>query len=86
MITQRLIMQPEVEMNFYSQRDLQRGLGTGLSDLDTGLRLRYEVSRKCGPYIGFAYTRNFGDTATLAHQAGESVSEPTFVFGLRLRY
>ncbi len=86
LITQRLIAQPNLEMNFYSKRDPQRGLGTGLSDLDTGVRLRYEISRKFAPYIGFAYTRKFGDTATLSSQAGEPVADPTFVFGFRLWY
>lgn len=86
LITQRLIAQPELEMNFYSKRDLQRLIGTGLSDLDTGLRLRYEISRKFAPYIGFAYTRKFGDTATLSRQAGETVSAPRLIFGLRFWY
>jgi copper resistance protein B len=85
LITQRLIAQPELEMNFYSESDPQRRLGSGLSDLDTGLRLRYEIGRKFGPYVGFAYARKFGHTATLSRQAGETaVSVPGFVFGLRL--
>jgi copper resistance protein B len=83
-LTQRLVAQSELEMNFYSRSDPQRGLGTGLSDLDTGLRLRYEIVRKFAPYVGFAYTRKFGDTATLSRQIGESAAEPAFVFGLRL--
>jgi copper resistance protein B len=86
LITQRLIAQPNLELNFYGKRDPQRGLGTGLSDLDTGIRLRYEISRKFAPYIGFAYTRKHGGTATLSRQAGEPVADPTFVFGLRVWY
>lgn len=86
LITQRLIAQPELEVNLYSKRDLQRSLGTGLSDLDTGLRLRYEISRKFAPYVGFAYTREFGNTATLMRDAGEAVEAPRIVFGLRLWY
>jgi copper resistance protein B len=86
LITQRLIVQPEVEMDFYTRSDPQRLLGTGLSDLDTGLRLRYEISRKFAPYVGFAYTRDFGGTATLSRAAGESTADPRFVFGLRVWY
>ena len=85
-ITQRLIAQPQLEMNFYSSPDPARGLGTGLTDLDTGLRLRYEFSRKLAPYIGFAYTNQFGATADYSRQAGESVSNPRFIFGLRVWY
>jgi uncharacterized protein involved in copper resistance len=48
LITQRPILQPQFELNFYSKSDPSRGTGSGLSELDTGLRLRYEISRKLG--------------------------------------
>jgi copper resistance protein B len=83
LITQRLVAQPEVEMNFYSHADPARGIGSGLSDLDAGLRLRYEFSRKFAPYIGLTYSAKLGDTASIAHQAGTASSELRFVFGLR---
>jgi copper resistance protein B len=86
LLTQRLIAQPELEMNFYSKQDPARGIGTGLSDLDTGIRLRYEFSRKLAPYVGFASDVKFGGTATFARQSGESVATPSFVFGIRVWY
>jgi copper resistance protein B len=86
LLTQRLIAQPELEMNFYSKQDPAREIGTGLSDIDTGIRLRYEFSRKFAPYVGFAYDRTFGSTATFARQANESVANPRFVFGVRVWY
>ena len=49
LITNRLILQPEAELNFYTKSDRGRGAGSGLSDIDAGLRLRYEVSRKLAP-------------------------------------
>jgi copper resistance protein B len=86
LLTQRLVAQPELEMNFYSKQDPERGIGTGLSDIDTGIRLRYEFSRKFAPYVGFAYDGMFGSTATFARQAAESVANPRFVFGVRVWY
>jgi copper resistance protein B len=86
LFTQRLIAEPEVEMNFYSQDDSARGTGSGLSEIDTGIRLRYESSRKSAPYIGFAYDGTYGDTAAFARQDGESTSDPRFVFGIRSWY
>lgn len=85
-LTNRLIAQPEVEMNFYTKEDQSRAVGTGFSELDGGLRIRYEISRKFAPYIGFAYTGHFGETATLTRQAGDIVSDPRFVFGVRVWY
>ncbi|MBF6560743.1 MAG: copper resistance protein B [Candidatus Binataceae bacterium] len=86
LITQRLILQPQIEMNFYSKSDPSRSIGSGLSDLDTGLRLRYEISRKFAPYIGFAYTQTFGETATFTRDNGGIVHDPRFIFGVRLWY
>jgi copper resistance protein B len=85
-LTQRLIAQPELEMNFYSRSDPARLLGTGLTDLDTGIRVRYEIHRKFAPYAGFAYTRDFGETARLVRQSGAFAAAPRFIFGLRLWY
>ena len=38
--TQKLSLTPYVEANFYSKDDPDRDIGSGLSDLDLGLRLR----------------------------------------------
>ena len=84
LITQRLILQPQVELNFYTKDDPPRGIGSGLSDLDGGLRLRYELSRKFAPYVGFTYSGKFGNTAKLAKMQGDSVSAPRLVFGIRI--
>jgi copper resistance protein B len=86
LITQRLILQPEIEMNFYSKRDPSRAIGSGLSDLDTGLRLRYEISLKFAPYIGVAYDGKFGETADFTPAEGGTVNYARFVFGIRLWY
>ena len=83
LITQRLILQPQAEANFYSKADAARRVGTGLAELDAGLRLRYEFDRKFAPYIGVAYEGRFGETATFARNAGESTGGARFLFGIR---
>ena len=86
LITNRLILQPEIEMNFYSKRDPSRGIGSGLSEIDTGLRLRYEISRKFAPYIGVAYNGKFEETADFTRAQGGIVNDVRFIFGIRLWY
>jgi copper resistance protein B len=86
LITQRLIAEPEFELNFYSRQQASRGVGSGLSDLDSGLRIRYEISRKFAPYIGVAYTGTFGEAAKFTRAEGGIVNDPRFVFGLRVWY
>jgi copper resistance protein B len=86
LLTQRLIVQPETEVNFYSKDDPARGIGSGFSDMDAGLRLRYEITRKFAPYVGYSYSGKYGSTATYAHQSKEASSDSRFVFGLRVWY
>jgi copper resistance protein B len=84
LLTQQLILQPQVEFNIYSKGDPARLVGAGFSDIDTGLRLRYEFSRKFAPYIGVVYEEKFGQTANFARRAGESTGDVRFVAGLRV--
>jgi len=86
LITNRLVAQPQFELNLYSQSNPSRGIGSGVSELDTGLRIRYEFSRKFAPYIGFAYTGNYGQTAAFTRQEGGNPEDPRFIFGVRLWY
>ena len=83
LLTNRLILQPQAELNFYTKSDPQRGLGSGLSDLDAGLRLRYEFSRKLAPYIGVTYLGYFGQAQNYARAQGGIVNDVRFTFGLR---
>jgi copper resistance protein B len=83
LLTQRLILQAEIELNFYSKTDSERGTGSGLSDIDTGLRLRYEITRKLAPYVGVAYQGFYGQSASFARKDGESTSDVRFVLGVR---
>jgi copper resistance protein B len=83
LITQRLILQPEIEVNFYSKSDTARGTGSGLSDIDTGLRLRYEITRKIAPYVGVAYAGRFYQAADFGRRERQSPNDLRFVFGVR---
>jgi copper resistance protein B len=60
LITQRLIVQPEVETNFYGKADAARDATSGLSDMELGLRVRYEIRRELAPYVGVAWRRDLG--------------------------
>ncbi len=58
-------------------------LGSGLSDIDMGLRLRYELSRKLAPYMGVAYQRTFAGTSGFTREDGGHVNDLRFLVGLR---
>jgi copper resistance protein B len=84
LITQRLVLRPEAEMNVYSADDPERLIGTGLSDIELGLRLRYEIRREVAPYLGVSWSRRFGDSADLARAAGDDPDDISWVAGIRL--
>ena len=83
LLTQKLILQPRIEADWYGKRDARRGLGSGLSEVKTGLRLRYEIRREFAPYLGVEWARKFGDTKDFAQASGQESSEAKFVAGLR---
>lgn len=58
-------------------------MGGGLSDVDIGLRLRYDISRKFAPYVGVAYQLWFGGTSSLRREEGSKVDDVRFLVGLR---
>jgi copper resistance protein B len=84
LLTQQLILQPQIELNLYSKADPARLVGSGFSDIDTGLRLRYEFSRNFAPYLGVVYEGKFGQSASYARRSGESTGDFRLAFGLRL--
>lgn len=83
LFTQKLILTPEVEINAYSEDDPALRIGSGLSDIELGLRLRYEVRREFAPYIGINWEKKFGSTANYARDDGLETSDLQLVVGLR---
>ncbi len=83
LLTNRLILQPLVEISIFGKNDPARGIGSGLSSVEAGLRLRYEFTRKFAPYIGVVRERAFGNTADLRRDEGEDIDDTRVVFGLR---
>ncbi|MEE4659386.1 MAG: copper resistance protein B [Halieaceae bacterium] len=83
LLTQRLVLQPRLEANFAAQDIPEVGVGSGLSDLDIGLRLRYEVVREFAPYLGIEWQGSFGDTADYIRTAGSSRFQLAVMVGVR---
>jgi copper resistance protein B len=84
LLTQRLVLQPRIEAMFHGKRDPERELGSGLSDLAAGVRLRYEVRREFAPYIGVERSHLFGGSADFARADGKPIAETRIVAGLRI--
>ncbi|MCW9023119.1 MAG: copper resistance protein B, partial [Gammaproteobacteria bacterium] len=83
MFTQKLVLSPEIEVNFHTKSDELVETGSGLSDMEVGLRLRYEIWREFAPYVGVNWWNKFGKTADYARDEGEKTSDVQFVAGIR---
>ena len=82
-ITQRLILQPRAEIEASAQAIPEIGVGAGLSSIEVGLRLRYEIAREFAPYIGVEWAGTTGETARFARVADERTSGVSYVAGIR---
>ncbi|KPF82994.1 copper resistance protein CopB [Brevundimonas sp. AAP58] len=82
-ITQRLILQPRVEIEASASDVLELGLGSGFTHVEAGVRLRYEIAKEFAPYIGVEWSRELGDTADFTRAAGGEPEHTRFVVGLK---
>ncbi len=83
LLTNRLILQPVVEVEWHGKRDAARGIGSGLGTVEAGLRLRYEFTRRFAPYVGLVHERSFGATADFMRDEGEATRDTRVVAGVR---
>ena len=82
-LTNWFILQPRAEIDLSAQDIPDARIGSGLSTIEVGLRLRYEIKREFAPYIGVQYERSVGRTARYARDAGEDVGGWALLIGLR---
>jgi copper resistance protein B len=83
-LTQWLVLQPESEVNLYGKDDPARRIGSGLSDVQFGIRLRYEVNRQFAPYIGVNWMRRVGATADFAREDFQPALDRQIMAGVHL--
>jgi len=83
-ITQRLILQPLVEVELSAQDIPELGIGAGLGTSEAGLRLRYEIAPEFAPYVGVTWEQAYGQTADFREAAGEDSGAVRFVAGARI--
>ena len=87
LLSNRLILTPSAEFNAAFSDDEEIGVGAGLSSMELGLRLSYDlIDRSVSPYLGVVYERSFGRTADFAAEHGEPDQAWFAVAGVRLMF
>jgi len=83
LFTNRLILQPELNLWLHGSEDPMRELGSGISTGEAALRLRYEFTRRFAPYLGIEWERALGATASLRRAADTGAGSTRLVLGVR---
>jgi copper resistance protein B len=83
LLTNRWVLEPTVEANFFGRNDAGREQGSGLAESEVGLRLRYEITRGFAPYVGVSFNRLHGNRADQAREDGEDIGQTRLVAGVR---
>ncbi len=82
-ITQRLILQPRLEIDASASDIPELEIGSGLSSVEAGLRLRYEFRKEFAPYVGVEWSRALGAAADYIEARGGEADDTRFVVGLK---
>jgi len=86
LLTNRWVLEPTLEANFFGRNDAGREQGAGLAESEVGVRLRYEISRGFAPYVGVSFNRLHGQRAEMARDDAEDIGQTRLVAGIRLRF
>jgi copper resistance protein B len=84
LLTQRLILQPRIELDLAASDVAELDRSSGLVASSVGVRLRYEFKREFAPYIGVEWRDLHGGSADIARLSGDDRSETVFAAGLRI--
>ncbi len=79
LLTQKLVLTPSIALAAYSKDIPEMEIGSGLSYMTFGARLRYEFIRELAPYVGVEWRKNFANTKRFS-----SLNETYMIAGLRV--
>jgi len=82
-ITQKWIVQPAIEVAMSASDIPELEIGSGLTSVTAGLRLRYEIRKEFAPYVGVEWSRSLGDTADYARARDEDAEDVRLIVGIK---
>lgn len=86
MLTQKVVLSPELQVTLNGKSDEVLGQGSGLANSEFGVRLRFEIIREFAPYVGVNWERKYGQTADFARAEGDATQDFQWVAGIRAWY
>ena len=86
LFTQKLIAQPYLNADVVLSDESKYAKKSGLSKLQTGLQVRYEINKKLMPFVDVAYAYHKGAEQTPWQAASESEKGWLYATGLTLKF
>ena len=86
LVTNKLIAAPYLTLDFSANEVPNRSLGRGLTEIETGMQIRYLITPDFAPFVDFRYSRLIGETANLAKAEGEDRGAFRILLGVRIRF
>ena len=83
-IVRQLVLQPRAELNLSTGGVRSVGTGAGVSSVEAGVRLRYEIVPEFAPYVGVEYERAIGRAVGFTRAAGKDAGGAGLVAGVRV--
>ena len=84
LLTQKLITQPYIEADVIFSDDSNYAAKSGLSELKTGIKTRYEITKRIRPFVDVAYQYEKGLKETRFQQATDS--EKGWLYGAGIEF
>lgn len=84
LLTQKLITQPYIEADIVFNDNSDFASKTGLSELKTGIKTRYEVTKRIRPFVDVAYQYEKGQKSTIFQEATNSEKGWLYGAGIEL--
>lgn len=86
LLTQKLIVQPHVDLAVVLSDDSKYAEKTGLNHIAVGLETRYEISKKVMPFVDISYQYQQGRAETPWQAATGSDQDWYYAAGLRVKF
>ena len=86
LLTQKLIIQPYLDINMVLSDDSNYAKKTGLNSVQVGLETRYEINKKVMPFMDVAYGYNKGVQETAWQKSSSSENEWFYGAGIRSKF
>ena len=86
LLTQKLIIQPYLDINMVLSDDSNYAKKTGLNSVQVGLETRYEINKKVMPFMDVAYGYNKGVQETAWQKSSSSENEWFYGAGIRFKF